>query len=534
MTIITTQSRITYAGDNVSVLFPIPFEFFLNSDITAVKTAVGGVQTTLTQGIDYSLSGAGVVGGGSATKTTALLFGETLAIFLNPPIEQESHYPSNSPFPAATLENDIDRQTQISQRLQDQINRSVRAPDGDANPSMLLPPAALRAMQYSAFDGAGNAIVVPSLPAPSGVSPILINQVPTNQQFANAGAQIQRLNDRVMVGDACINDGNFPNTVKDWLSTFQIAQPGGVPNGTLIGVQMAVLGNHLVPGLGAFLAGSEALNCTPAASVCITASFFGINNPSNPAVPAQTWTIYGEAHRMNNTTNTAVAMELDIVERGASIQFQPYSTGAVGTIGVIMAAGAGLATTGQFNATAAYVIGANPMAFNKGIVFQAKSIAGTDGVTGSGYAIAMAKGHIVSWWAAGGVQTGTIVGTGTTFANAVSLQLGEAFFSVAIAGLVHTTFNGNPAAVNSLNIFNSSTGVPVTLQAVGSDTNVDLALLNQGTGLVKFGSTQHFTANGAIATTMTSLGPTGSHTTVQEWLTIKNASSGAVRYIPCY
>lgn len=164
MTIITTQDRITYAGDNVSTLFAIPFEFFLNSDITAIKTTVGGAQSTLTQGIDYSLAGAGVAGGGSATKTTALLTGETLAIFLNPPITQQSHYPSNSPFPASTLENDLDRQTQISQRLQDQISRSLRVPDGDAAPSMLLPPAALRALQFQAFDVNGNAIVVPQLP----------------------------------------------------------------------------------------------------------------------------------------------------------------------------------------------------------------------------------------------------------------------------------------------------------------------------------------------------------------------------------
>jgi hypothetical protein len=40
-------------------------------------------------------------------------------------------------------------------------------------------------------------------------------------------------------------------------------------------------------------------------------------------------------------------------------------------------------------------------------------------------------------------------------------------------------------------------------------------------------------ANGAVATTMTSLGPTGSHTTIQEWLVVKNAS-GVIRWIPMY
>lgn len=173
MTIITTQSRITYAGDNVTTGFPIPFEFFLTSDITAVKTAVGGAQSILVLNVDYTLAGAGVIGGGSLIKTSALLAGETLAIFLNPPIEQESHYQSNSPFPSGTLENDLDRQTQISQRLQDQINHAIRAPDGDASPGMVLPPASARANLFSAFDASGNVIAVspPAVLAPQVFGP---------------------------------------------------------------------------------------------------------------------------------------------------------------------------------------------------------------------------------------------------------------------------------------------------------------------------------------------------------------------------
>lgn len=42
-----------------------------------------------------------------------------------------------------------------------------------------------------------------------------------------------------------------------------------------------------------------------------------------------------------------------------------------------------------------------------------------------------------------------------------------------------------------------------------------------------------FVANGSVATTVTSLGPTGSHTTIQEWLQVTD-TGGTVRYIPCY
>ena len=46
-------------------------------------------------------------------------------------------------------------------------------------------------------------------------------------------------------------------------------------------------------------------------------------------------------------------------------------------------------------------------------------------------------------------------------------------------------------------------------------------------------SANAFSANGTVATTMTSLGPVGSHTTVQEWMIVVD-NVGTVRFIPCY
>lgn len=90
-----------------------------------------------------------------------------------------------------------------------------------------------------------------------------------------------------------------------------------------------------------------------------------------------------------------------------------------------------------------------------------------------------------------------------------------------------------PSAVSSLGTAiattgGSGTGLTITPTGV---TNNTLFLQPSG-GPLKGGSGM-FTANGAVATTMTSLGPTGSHTTVQEWLTVTDAS-GTVRYIPAY
>ena len=68
----------------------------------------------------------------------------------------------------------------------------------------------------------------------------------------------------------------------------------------------------------------------------------------------------------------------------------------------------------------------------------------------------------------------------------------------------------------------------LTYAAVSSPT---LSLQPSG-GTIQAGSGA-WTANGATSVSLTALAPAGAHATVQEWLTIKDAS-GTVRYVPCF
>jgi hypothetical protein len=72
-----------------------------------------------------------------------------------------------------------------------------------------------------------------------------------------------------------------------------------------------------------------------------------------------------------------------------------------------------------------------------------------------------------------------------------------------------------------------------TLQLHDSGFNSMLTIADGGAAPVKFASSGSFIANGSVATTMTSLGPAGANTTIQEWLQIQNPS-GTVRYVPLY
>lgn len=360
----------------------------------------------------------------------------------------------------------------------------------------------------------------------------ILTQPAHNKLFVGDGAVINRLNDRVFVGDAGVNDGAFPNIVKDWLSTFQTAQAGGPANGTLIGCQMAVLANATAPIGGAIISGAESLNFVSANSAVITDSAFAINNNASFACPA--WAFYAEAHRMNNVCGSVVGMELDVVQRGVLSQSNPYTQSGGEAVALQLDAGAGLSATGQFDCTAALVIGGNPKKFDKGIIVKSNSISGTDGVTGSGYAMAMAKGHILQWFNSSGQATGSIGCFGSSSSQNGSIQFNDGQTVILMGGLNSVVFNYVATAANYF-VFaaGASGGSSADLTVTGSDSNVDMNLNTKGASYVKFATASHFSANGSVATAMSSIGPVGSHVTVQEWLTIRNPA-GTLRYIPCF
>lgn len=106
-------------------------------------------------------------------------------------------------------------------------------------------------------------------------------------------------------------------------------------------------------------------------------------------------------------------------------------------------------------------------------------------------------------------------GYGTTGFDALS----------AYAGLnIYASENHSDTAQGSEVAFVSTPNTTVT-------TVEGFRLLN--TGQHKFTAASNFSANGAVATVLGVIGPTGSHTTVQEWLTFQNAS-GVTRYVPAF
>lgn len=73
---------------------------------------------------------------------------------------------------------------------------------------------------------------------------------------------------------------------------------------------------------------------------------------------------------------------------------------------------------------------------------------------------------------------------------------------------------------------NNPANLPVALADLNTMTNA----INTNLAIP---ASQTTAANGSVATVLGSLGPTGSHTTVQEWLQFTD-SSGVVRWVPAF
>lgn len=153
-----------------------------------------------------------------------------------------------------------------------------------------------------------------------------------------------------------------------------------------------------------------------------------------------------------------------------------------------------LVATNQYQASAAIYIANNPAPYQGGIVFGATALDGCDGVNGVAEAMSFAKGHYLRWYAGASTPTSLLFSTATTLAGSVQVEMSEGQLSInngSTGGRMLEVMNAS-TYVNFLRVQPAATGTAVSLEARGTDTNIDLALTPKGTGLVRFGT---FTSN---------------------------------------
>jgi len=348
----------------------------------------------------------------------------------------------------------------------------------------------LRSDLGSTSSGKGLALV--GLPAGFGMS-----QSSTGAHWAQNGAGIHRLNDRLLVGDATVNDGAFPNVTKDWFSTFQGTL--GISTGSLASSVMAALSgidaNSAIPILG----GGQTKYFSSAGTTVLGVMGVAVNN--NVSYATQAWGGYFEGHAVSATAGPTYGIEINsraAIAQQAANPFQQGSThtmqlangcgvgggsitasisattltvtavsllsgytlqvgtriyGAGVTAGTtITALGTGtggtgtytvnnsqtvtsrtLVATNQYQASAVAYIANNPAPYQSGIVFGATSLDGCDGVNGVAEAMSFAKGHYLRWYAGASTATSLIYSSATTAVGSVNFELSDGKIKVSEA-----------------------------------------------------------------------------------------------------
>lgn len=165
MTVASTTSKVSYAGDGATTTFTVPFYFLDQTHIKVTyRVNATATETVKTLTTDYTVSGAGVAAGGSITTTSAPAAGITVVIQRNVPLTQETSYQPNDPFPAKTHEAALDKLTMETQQLNEAIARSIKLSTTNTMTSTEFTVGATdRANKVLGFDSAGELSVAQEL-----------------------------------------------------------------------------------------------------------------------------------------------------------------------------------------------------------------------------------------------------------------------------------------------------------------------------------------------------------------------------------
>jgi len=126
-----TSPRAQYTATSGQTAFAIPFEFFANSDLKVYKNAA-----LLTLTTNYTVTGAGVTGGGTLTLVVGAALNDIITIVRDVPVSRTTDFPTSGPFNIEALNTDLDRIVAMSQQQEARDTRTLRLSDDDT-PSTL-------------------------------------------------------------------------------------------------------------------------------------------------------------------------------------------------------------------------------------------------------------------------------------------------------------------------------------------------------------------------------------------------------------
>lgn len=136
MTVETQVAKVSAAGNDVATVFSFsPLVIFESGDLQVTHVDSDGVETSLAENTDYTVSVASYPGTGSITypvSGTPLATGDKLVMKRVLPITQPTDLDNQGGYFPDTQEQALDRLTMICLQQQEEIDRSVKVPIGSA------------------------------------------------------------------------------------------------------------------------------------------------------------------------------------------------------------------------------------------------------------------------------------------------------------------------------------------------------------------------------------------------------------------
>ena len=129
ITISDTEPRVQYTATAGQTSFSVPFEFFTNADI---KVFNGNTQLSYnaspSSASQYSVSGAGVSGGGSITLGgSGATLNDTITIYRDLAIARSTDFPTSGAFQISSLNDELDKIIAMCQQLERDLKFSPKA-----------------------------------------------------------------------------------------------------------------------------------------------------------------------------------------------------------------------------------------------------------------------------------------------------------------------------------------------------------------------------------------------------------------------
>ena len=159
-------SRVQYTATAEQTVFIVPYEFFEVGDLKVYNgDTLLAYNVTPSSASQYSVTGAGVTGGGSITLgAPGAAVSSVITIVRDIPIKRITDFPNAGPFNIQALNAELDKLTAVQQNLETDLdNRVLRLGDSDTpNTLSAIPNKAARQNKLLGFDVQGQPAIYDS------------------------------------------------------------------------------------------------------------------------------------------------------------------------------------------------------------------------------------------------------------------------------------------------------------------------------------------------------------------------------------